>query len=487
MRKITHCVLLAMVTAACNKQIEDIQPLTKIDKAGELATVDGIVETTVGNYTLLNGNGISSYAEPLLDISEARGNNVTLQQFTSTPVQQTDAFFFQNSNSATLGYSSNFYRSSYQIIVGCNATLEGVIALKVNLDALSGDDQASLLYAEGENRLIRAFAYFNLVRVYGKPYYQGNGAGPGVAIKTSSSGTDAPPVSTVHDVYAFIVSELQMAATLMKAPVTKNNAFASTAAAWALLSRVYLYMGGSVASPDPTTNQLAAIYADSVIDQTGGTYALLQGSDYANMFGDDGAGNLGRSTFSGNPEIIWAQDAAIGGTSIGELFHYDPTYAIGAYFLPGNDFKSLFAPADVRGTFVATNPASGFVETTKWLCLNEFTQTFAPIIYLRLGEIYLNRAEAEAKAGDLADARSDLKMIHTRAGLPASDIDNLADGDVLNAVLLERRMELAFEGHASFDYFRNGLPMSRTAADNNGNAVTIGPDDPKVEYTIPIF
>lgn len=487
MRTIIYFVVMALLAAACNKQIDAIQPLTRIDKAGELSTVAGIVETTVGNYTLLNGNQYSSFAEPLLDIGEARGNNVTLQQFTSTPVQQTDAFFFQNSNSATLGYSSNFYRSSYQIIVSCNATLEGIMALKANLSSLSGSDQASLLYAEGENRLIRAFVYFNLVRVYGKPYYQSNGGGPGVPIKTSSSGTNSPAVSNVHDVYAFVVSELQTAASLMKAPVTKDNAFASTAAAWALLSRVYLYMGGSVASPEPNANQLAVAYADSVIDQTGGVYSLLQGNDYANMFGDDGMGNLGRSVFSGNTEIIWALDAAIGGTNIGELFHYDQTYGVGAYFLPGSDFKSLFSPADVRGSFVAMNPASGFVETTKWLCLNQAWLTYAPVIYLRLGETYLNRAEAEAKTGDFTDARSDLKTIHVRAGLPGSDIDGLADADVLNAVLLERRMELAFEGHASFDYFRNGLPMSRTASDNNGNAVTVAPDDPKVEYTIPNY
>ena len=279
MRKIYCCLLVGALTVACNKQIDGIQPLTKIDQAGELATVAGVVETTVGNYTLLNGNGFSSYAEPLIDISEARGNNVTLQQFTSLPVQQTDAYFFQNSNAASLGYSSNFYRSSYQIIVSCNATLEGVAKLKADTASLSPDDQISLLYAECENRMIRALAYFNLVRVYGKPYYQGSGANPGVPIKTSSSGTDAPAVSSVHDVYAFIVGELQTAAQLMKAPVTKSNAFASTEAAWALLSRVYLYMGGSVASPDAASNQLAISYADSAIDQNGKKYELQYQSD----------------------------------------------------------------------------------------------------------------------------------------------------------------------------------------------------------------
>jgi len=101
--------------------------------------------------------------------------------------------------------------------------------------------------------------------------------------------------------------------------------------------------------------------------------------------------------------------------------------------------------------------------------------------------LYLNRAEASAKADNFATAKADLKKIHIRAGLPASDIDNLADADVLAAVLKERRIELAFEGHDSYDYFRNGLPMTRTAADNNGQAMTIQPDDPKVVFPIPSF
>ena len=84
-------------------------------------------------------------------------------------------------------------------------------------------------------------------------------------------------------------------------------------------------------------------------------------------------------------------------------------------------------------------------------------------------------------------ARADLSTIHTRAGLPESDITSIADQDLLAAILKERRMELAFEGHAGYDYFRNGLPMIRKAADNNGKALIIQPDDPKVVLTIPNF
>jgi hypothetical protein len=286
------------------------------------------------------------------------------------------------------------------------------------------------------------------------------------------------------------VSELQTAAQLMKAPVSRPNSFASTGAAWALLSRVYLYMGGSVANPDPAANQQAATYADSVINQSNGAYALAQGTQYSNMFGDDSQGQLGKSTtFSTNPEIIFCRDNSTGGNTIGILYHYfsDVPSGLGGYFLPSGDLKAQFVAGDVRGTFFATNAATGFTETTKWYCLNNQGFSFAPTIFLRMGEIYLNQAEAYAKTGNMTQARADLKAVHTRAGLPGSDIDNLADSDVLMAILKERRMELCFEGQNSFDYFRNGLPMTRIAADYNGTALTIQPSDPKVVFPVPTF
>ncbi|HSC39679.1 MAG TPA: hypothetical protein VLD19_17460, partial [Chitinophagaceae bacterium] len=47
-----------------------------------------------------------------------------------------------------------------------------------------------------------------------------------------------------------------------------------------------------------------------------------------------------------------------------------------------------------------------------------------------------------------------------------------------------RRLELAFEGHNSFDYFRNGLPMVRSYASFNSPALTVTATDAKVVLRI---
>lgn len=485
MKHITILILTGLLAASCNKQIDSVRPLTKIDKEGELSSLAGIEETTIGNYTLLQGSGFNNYDVPMHDFAESRGNNVTLQTW-GLPGKETDAYFFRNSSSPTQGNSSDFYRSAYQIIVSVNTTLEGIEAMeKTTFSSLTQAEKNRFLYAKGENHFLRALVYFSLVRVYGKPYYQSPGQSPGLILKTSSDIKDIPARGTVQQAYDLILADLNSAAQLMKAPVTKNNGFVSTGAAWALLSRVNLYKGGSVASPDAAANELAIKYADSVISHTGSKYTLLQGDAYVKMFADDEFGDLGRANGTINKEIIFAFDNGTRGSSLGEFYHFDPIYGVGATFLPSSEFKSLLAPADLRSNFLKLNPNSNFVETTKYIVLPEAWLTRAPYIYCRLAELYLNRAEAYAKLGNTAQAKENLKVIHTRAGLPAADIDNLAAQDVIAAVLKERRIELAFEGHNSFDYFRNGLPMTRTAADFNGTAFTIQPTDPKVVLELP--
>lgn len=484
-----YIILLSalLVAAGCNKKIDEISPLTKIDKDGELASAAGIVEATVGNYSMLRQNLTGDYDEPLANLSETRGNNVTLRAF-GPPEMRTDAFWYRNSNGSGLGFSYDLYRGSYQLVVSINTVLEGIDKFRqTNFASTTEADRNAILYAKGENHFLRAFTYFNLIRLYGKPYYQGAAANTGVPLKLTSSLTDLPSPSTVKEVYEFIISELKLSAQLMKSPVSKTNSFTNKVAAWALLSRVYLYMGGSVASPDAAFNEEAVTYADSAINHNDGRFTLLQGNDYRNLFADDQSGAIGRAKFAANKEIIFAFDNMTGNTRIGIMYNYDPLIGFGGIFMPSADLLALYTAQDTRNTFFRLNPSTGFRETTKLLVLLNQLLTRAPNIYFRMGELYLNRAEANAKLKNYAEARADLVTIHTRAGLPATDIAAIADADLLAAILKERRMELAFEGHAGYDYFRNGLPIIRKAADNNGTELIIQPTDPKVVLTIPNY
>jgi hypothetical protein len=79
-----------------------------------------------------------------------------------------------------------------------------------------------------------------------------------------------------------------------------------------------------------------------------------------------------------------------------------------------------------------------------------------PII--RISEVYLNRAEAYAHQPNYTLARADINLLRNTRGIGETDAVN---SELLNEILLQRRIELAFEGHRFFDMKRLGMPISR--------------------------
>ena len=109
-------------------------------------------------------------------------------------------------------------------------------------------------------------------------------------------------------------------------------------------------------------------------------------------------------------------------------------------------------------------------------------------VFLRWAEIVLNRAEANAKLGNAAAALTDVNAIRTRAGIPAEGMFETGKmhgyDNVLDVVLDERRMELAFEGHRYFDVYRNERDMDRRFPGIHPWEVVPYTAD-KVQYPIP--
>jgi len=123
----------------------------------------------------------------------------------------------------------------------------------------------------------------------------------------------------------------------------------------------------------------------------------------------------------------------------------------------------------------------------------------------RLAEMYLNKAEAEAKLGKTSEALDDVDMIRENRGLEGSLYNGTvpSGATALDVVLKERRIELAFEGQRVFDVFRNKKTLDRTywgyhlpglkETDIDLSKTPTGypnmitqPTDPKVIYYIPI-
>ena len=84
----------------------------------------------------------------------------------------------------------------------------------------------------------------------------------------------------------------------------------------------------------------------------------------------------------------------------------------------------------------------------------KYPNSFNDVRLFRVAEMYLTRAEATVRnEGDFTSALSDLNALRTQR--IANYTDETSTAGLLNRILLERRRELAMEGHRWFDIRRD--------------------------------
>lgn len=111
------------------------------------------------------------------------------------------------------------------------------------------------------------------------------------------------------------------------------------------------------------------------------------------------------------------------------------------------------------------------------------THLHSPIIS-RLGEVYLNRAEAYAKLGRYSEAQSDLNRIRERSIL-GGGYNDLNASNAAERIDKERQLELAYQAERSYDVFRNGDPLTRHYPGPHNAMEDIPATDYRVTYYIP--
>src|SRR5690606_14381359 len=150
------------------------------------------------------------------------------------------------------------------------------------------------------------------------------------------------------------------------------------------------------------------------------------------------------------------------------------------YSIQYKDGKTYTGVVD---NFISLNRVYPQFYITKCSREGEDSHLHSPIIS-RLGEVYLNRAEAYAKLGDHPSALKDLNEIRTLpivngayASLHASTAGRRSDK--------ERQLELAYQAERSYDVFRNGKALTRQYPGPHAQFETIPATDYRVIYYIP--
>lgn len=463
--------ITAFLLAGCGKQLDELRPHNVIFEDAQFDRPEGYTKATTGVYALLatgseTGPGIGGLTDMQIFHSEAKGN--TIKALDAQINRLTDAFGFVNSSNRDLSSTYHYWRSSYNVLLHINKILAKVS---------DGERNVAIIQAQAECLFLRAYVYFNLVRLYGKPYYQSAAKSPGVMLILTDeiSPSFSPPRASVAEVYQQIIADLEQSIPLFQQQ--KSNSFANRFAAEALLSRVQLYKGGTFASPNKDANEKAFSHANTVIREGG--YKLLQEEAYRSYYDTDNIGN---------EEDIFAINGEYMNGTIAGLFKKPSNILYpGGLYRPSPYLLSLIVDGDYRRSHYVENISPGFDEDN--IAVNKYSIGFtaissrSPYRVLRLAEMYLNRAEALVKLGRDAEALDDINIIRQRAGLSA--LSAISGEALFLEILKQRKIELAFEGHASYDEFRNGLPMVRDYASGRSGEMTVQPTDSRILMQIP--
>lgn len=449
------CAILAASLSSCVNDWLDVAPSDGTDADAALTSSSDLAVARTGMYAALKGNSnlVDYYGQQFFVYGDVHAGDD--YQYNNIGGSNRASFYYdmnyQTASEFTSSTSSSnvAWKSPYIVIGRANriiAAAEGG-ALSDAAEAKATIDQ----YA-AEAKVLRALAHFDLVRIYGKPYTEDQGASLGVPLVTGVLESNAKPArSTVAEVYAQVVKDLTEAISSNALATETEPGYVSVWGAKAILSRVYLNMGDyanalSVAE-DIIKNSGAALWTRdqyfkawdaSTPNESEFLFRLnVKGSTDNNDL--NGIGNLQQR--EGYKEMVATKKFV-------DMLTSDPKDVRNDMFLPATAAKEV-------ATY-GTNKV--YLNKLRGQGGNLRNVTIVPII--RLSEVYLTAAECAFRNNDKTKAveyLNDLVKNRTTTEASLATVDNIT----LERILIERRKELIGEGQRYFDALRNNETITR--------------------------
>ncbi len=410
--------ILSTAFMSCSEDYLNPTPTAAVSASGYYTTEAQLETGVISMYDAIQGiNSTSSNDNHAVQVefylTEMRSDN------TRTKSSEGEAAQFENYTiESTNGIVTDYYQSCYDIIFRANTVLE-------NLGAASAARTASF---EGEAKFVRAYAYFNLVRLYGAvPLVDGVIA----PLDTETQFTRIEP-SIIYDL---IVSDLNAAVSGL------DNTYktrASKAAAQALLAKVHLTLGNY----DDARSLCEAIVG-------GGEFSLE--SNFNDVFYSEG-----------NNEVIFAVGYAQDDNNNSQNFSAEWLNAVGR--TAGVNYlttEAKIALDEGAGNRLETSYRIDEIQPTQNQVTKYLPNSSDPTlagndwIVLRYADVLLMHTESIMAGGVNTvngAAIASFQEVRDRAGLtaPVSSITK-------EELLAERRVELAFENQRFFDLQRFGV------------------------------
>lgn len=338
---------------------------------------------------------------------------------------------------------NSFWQNNYKAI-----NLANVIINKLPVAGKFDETQKSQYVAEA--KFIRAYCYSNLIKLYGDGALEGKPANMGVPLRLEGydgyDGSQNIARNTNDEVYAQIFKDIDEAISALRDNFDTDVATRSRATkgtANALGARVAMYA---------KDYDKAIAYCTNVLNN--GNYSLA--ASILDVFPNNTAST--DKIAMAIPELIMAFPVSWNNSPYDNhgIYYYD------GFTFPSDDFLATYNAKDIRGTTLLINGSPWSVHKTALKFSNSLNRD--NLVAIRLAEVVLTKAEALTNKNDVNQEAVDLlNSIHQRS-FAADDrpapytLGSFADKQqLLNAILQERRWELAFEGFDRFDYIRTGV------------------------------
>lgn len=433
-------LVFILVFSSCRKNWLDAKPQKSLVVASTIKDYQSILDNTYNYFNL---------AQP--SIGEiASGDFYVLDPVWSSLATETErqVYIWSEDGSYVSGVCSD-WNSPYSQVLNSNIVLDGLT--KITPSVSEAVDWNSVA---GSALFYRAFAYFNLLQVFAKPYNAATAASDlGIPLKSSSDINEKIQRASVEASYAQVENDLMKAESLLPLRgVYKTRP--SRLAVYAMLARMYL----------TKQNYDAAFrYSDSVLHVTD---TLMD--------------------YNSDPNVHPVTTNSISVFNSEDLFHSTALlYGIfrASRLIVDSSLYNLYDSNDLRkSVFYTTNGGQvrfrGSYDGTALLYCGFATD-----------EMILIHAECAARKGDRSTAMNDLnKLLQMRWKTGTfSPLDAVDDDDALRKILLERRKELCFRCLRWQDLRRLNQD-SRFAIDLirivNGQTYALPANDKK--YTMPI-
>lgn len=481
-----HIVIILLFIAAFSSCSDFLEPRSQteyiprdINSLNELLIGDAYMDPKFQNYAVFCYNDFMSddwACSP--EIFNNVQNQDKYNRYKALFAWHPDMFVLANAN----GNYQNVWSSSYKFILGCNAVLDYVDKVK------GTDDEKSYVTAQALG--LRAFYYFQLVNLFGEPYYY-NKTALGVPLKINSNlDIEYPRRATVEEVYRQITTDLDNAEkkfmTLTKSKQFIKNGTVGLPMIQLMKARVALFMN------DYAT---AATYAQKVINDWG--LSLLD----LNSFVATAAVPYYAFYAYENPEAIWLFGSTSDFTRLYSMYTASTTPTA-----PLVNRRLFSAAPSLLNSFDANDLRKKNYIIKEGVTINNYApvgkipvnSTYTPLYTtfgraLRLSEAYIMLAEAAYMNKDYTTAINTLETLRRyRFANTSSDSYKVPSGSTSGDALFdfikaERRREMCFEGLRWFDLRRWGMDSFSRNWKEDGTEVTVftmEKNDPA--FTLPV-